>query len=83
MNAEEARKLTAQNKERQEEIKKLIERGEDSIKWACERGRRRTDITAGYVINGEPRYPEVVDHFKKLGYKIKYVYGTNMFDITW
>lgn len=29
MNAEEARKLTAQNTERQEEIKKRIKRGEE------------------------------------------------------
>ena len=43
MNAEEARKLSAQNTERQEEIKKLIERGEKQIRWACEKGRRKTD----------------------------------------
>lgn len=83
MNAEEARKLTAQNIERQEEITKLIERGEDKIKWACEKGRRRTDIYAGYVEYGIPKYQEVIEHFKNLGYNIKHCYGTNVFDITW
>ena len=57
MNAEEARKLSAKNTERQEEISKLIKRGEDTIKWACEKGRRYSDIYAGYVENGQPRYP--------------------------
>lgn len=83
MNAEEARKLTAQNTERQEEIKKLIERGEKQIRWACEKGRRKTDIYAGYIESGIPKYPEVIEHFKNLGYNIKYCYGTNVFDITW
>ena len=83
MNAEEARKLTAKNQERQEKIKKEIERGEKKIKSACENGRRRTDIYAGFVIDGAPQYPEVLDHFRKLGYEIKYVYGTNIFDILW
>ena len=83
MNAEEARKLSAQNTERQEEIKKLIERGEKQIRWACEKGRRKTDIYAGYVESGIAKYPEVIEHFKSLGYNIKYCYGTNVFDITW
>lgn len=83
MNAEEARKLTAQNTERQKEIKKLIERGEELIRWACKEGRRGTDIYAGYVESGTPKYPEVIEHFKNLGYNIKYCYGTNVFDITW
>lgn len=83
MNAEEARRLTAQNTERQKEIKKLIERGEGEIKWACEKGRRKTSIYAGYVESGIPQYQEVIEHFKKLGYNVKYCYGTNVFDITW
>ena len=83
MNAEEARKLSAQNTERQEEIKKLIERGEKQIRLACEKGRRKTDIYAGYVESGIAKYPEVIEHFKNLGYNIKYCYGTNVFDITW
>lgn len=83
MNAEEARKLSAQNTERQEEVKKLIERGEKQIRWACEKGRRKTDIYAGYVESGIAKYPEVIEHFKNLGYNIKYCYGTNVFDITW
>ena len=82
MNAEEARRLTAQNTERQKEIKKLIERGEGEIKWACEKGRRKTSIYAGYVESGIPQYQEVIEHFKKLGYNVKYCYGTNVFDIT-
>ncbi len=83
MNADEARKLTAQNKERQEEIEKLIKSGEEHIKWACEKGRRRTDIYAGYVESGVPRYPEVIDHFKNLGYEVTLCYGTNVFDVVW
>ena len=83
MNAEEARRLTAQNIERQEEIKKLIERGEDKIKWACEKGRRKTDIYAGYVESGIPKYQEVIEHFKNLGYEVKFIYGTNLFDVLW
>ena len=83
MNAEEARKLTAQNKERQNEIKKLIKRGERGIKASCENGNRFHYLYAGYVNNGMPDYQEVVEHFEKLGYKAKYEYGTNVFKLTW
>lgn len=83
MNANEARKLSAKHKESQDEIKKLIKKGEEKIKWACQKGRRYTDIYAGYVIGDRPRYPEVIEHFKDLGYEVKLVYGTNLFDIRW
>ena len=83
MNADEARKLTAQNEERQNKIAKLIKEGEKKVKSACNNGKRETDIYAGYCINGRPRYPEVIEHFEKLGYKLNYVYGTNLFDIIW
>lgn len=83
MNAKEARELTKQNKEREEKIIELIKRGEDSIKSACEMGKRRSDIYAGYCINGRPQYPEVVEHFERLGYELKYVYGTNIYEIFW
>ena len=83
MDANEARRLTAKNVERQKEIKKLIKRGEEHIKWACEQGRRRSDVYAGYVEGGIPRYPEVIEHFKDLGYEVKLCYGTNLFDIIW
>lgn len=83
MNANEARKLTEQNDKRQNEIKKLIKNGEEKIKWACEKGYRKTDIYAGYIHNGRPMYPEVIIHFEQLGYKIEQVYGTNIYDIIW
>lgn len=83
MNAEEARKLTAQNSERKNEIEKLIKRGEENIECACKKGRRRTDIYAGYIENGIPKYPEVISHFENLGYDVKHNFGTNLFDIIW
>ena len=83
MNANEARLLTKQNVKRQNEITKLINDGERKIKYACENGKRQSDIYAGWVDNGRPRYPEVIEHFEKLGYELRYIYGTNLFDIFW
>lgn len=83
MNADKARQLTKQNIERQNEIGKLIKDGEEKIKWACNKGRRETDIYAGWCDNGKPRYPEVINHFKNLGYQLDYIYGTNLFSIIW
>ena len=82
--AKEARKLSSKNNKRKEKIEDLIERAEIIIKMTCEDGKRNSAIYAGYVdSNGTPAYPEVIEHFKDLGYKIKYCYGTNLFDIYW
>ena len=83
MNAEEARKITAQNEERKTDIFELIKRAEETIKSACENGRRSTTIYAGFVQNGRPEYPEVLEHFQNLGYTMKLCYGTNVYDIIW
>lgn len=83
MNADEARQLVKQHSKRQNEIKERIKETEESIKSACKRGKRETTCYAGYVDNGRPEYFEVLEHFKKLGYKMEYIYGTNLFDIMW
>lgn len=83
MNADEARRLVKQHSERQNQIEKRIERTKEDIKSACKRGKRETTCNAGYVDNGRPEYFEVLDHFKELGYKVEYLYGTNLFDIRW
>lgn len=83
MNADEARQLVKQHSKRQNEIEKRINQTEKDIKSACKRGRRETTCNAGYVDNGRPEYFEVLEHFEKLGYKIEYLYGTNLFDIIW
>lgn len=83
MNADEARQLVKQHSKRQKKIKEIIETAEKYIKSECKRGRRKTSINAGYVDNGRPEYFEVLDHFEKLGYKIEYIYGTNLFYIIW
>lgn len=85
MNAEEARKRTSQNKERKVKIRELIREGEKNIEYAVERGyRREATVHPGYCENdGTPQYPEVIEHFKKLGYEVKYCYGTSIYEIRW
>lgn len=85
MDANEARKLTAQNIERQEEIKKQIKKGEASIRSAIELGyRREAHVHPGYCDNcGNPSLPEVIEHFKKLGYQVNWCHGTSVYEIRW
>lgn len=83
LTAQEAKQISTSNEKRRTEIKNLIETGEMGIKSACERGRRYSTVYAGYVDGGKPEYQEVVEHFQKLGYKLKHLYGTNVFEIRW
>lgn len=85
MNAEEARRKTAENEERQMEIEKLIKKGEKSIESTVKRGYRRyITIFPGWCDNnGNPQYPEVIEHFRKLGYNVKFIYGTSLYEVRW
>ena len=65
LSAKEARELSSKNTERQEKIKQYIEWQENSIRRACDNGHRRTCFAYGYDM------PEVVKHFKDLGYTFK------------
>ena len=83
LTAQEAKQISTSNEERRTKIKEMIETGEIGIKSACEKGRRYSTVYAGYVDGTIPEYQEVVEHFKKLGYKVKHLYGTNVFEIRW
>jgi len=85
MNAEEARRLTAQNEKRQKRIQKEIEKGERCIKSAVEQGyRREAHIYPGACDDyGNPDLPEVVQHFKDLGYNVRWCHGTHIYEVRW
>lgn len=81
--AEEAKQISINNNKRKKEIKNLIKTAEEGIKSACKRGRRYSTLYAGFVDGENPEYQEVIEHFKKLGYKLELCYGTNVYDIRW
>ena len=63
--AEDARKITEKNIERQEKIKQYIKWQENSIRKASENGFRRTCFAYGNDMT------EVKEYFKNLGYTFK------------
>lgn len=81
MNAEAARRLIAQHEERKKEINKRIKDGHKAIETACKNGRRVA--YANYRKYEGFEYPEVIEHFEKLGYKVTKAHPTNMIDIEW
>lgn len=83
LTAEQAKQISINNNKRKKEIKNLIETAEQGIKSACKKGRRHSTLYAGFIDGGNPEYPEIIDHFKKLGYKLELCYGTNVYDIRW
>ena len=81
MNAEQARKLVAHNEKRKKEIDTRIQNGHKAIKSACKNGLRRA--YANYRKCEGLEYPEVIEHFKELGYKVTKAHPTNVIDIEW
>lgn len=79
LDADFARKLTKNNKERQIIIKDFIERGEKLIKQRASEGRRLTYVSYG---NGSQQYQEVLEHFRKLGFDV-YTDETNVCTVKW
>lgn len=79
LDADFARKLSKNNKERQEFIKDFIERGEKKIKQNASEGRRLAYVTYG---KGCRQYQEVLEHFRKLGFDV-YTDETNVCTVKW
>ena len=77
--AEEARKLVSENETRQKIIKEMIKDGEDAIKNKIRRGERYAFVMYG---SGAHQWPEILEHFEKLGYKI-ITDETNVAEIQW
>lgn len=79
ISAEEARRLVKNNEKRQRLIKEYIKNGEETIKDRVEKGRRETYISYG---SGSQQWPEVLEHFRKLGYRIT-TDETNIAKVEW
>lgn len=71
MNADEARKLTEQHEGRKKIIEELINDTNDSIKRACEEGKRECPLYQHHYQNGIKRHiREVSEHFQEQGFEL-------------
>ena len=67
ISAKKAREISEENTTEKKMIREYLETAELNIRIACKKGKTNTEIFAGPVTNGKPKYPEVIQHLEEWG----------------